>query len=837
MKKIISLIVCASVAVTAATCLIVKQANKLKETAIEAKPTVIEYSSENIYDVCTVEFPDGYRAVIENDNFALGYRVNDASAALLNKATGQIWYTNPQDSDANKKSKAQLEFYYYYNNTTLNSMDSYEYCIEIDAVPRYEVEGNRLTVNYELGKNTFEIAMLPAVVKKERFENEFLSKLSAEEKQEVLSIYTLLERDNIDKDTYDLMVINYPSLKNSDIYVRSDVPNYIAEKSYNYLVKAGYTTEDLQFDCDDNGVENTYVEKPFFNASLKYYLTDYGFAVSLDPKSIEYNENYVPTKVAILPYFGAATSSDNGFLLLPDGSGAVIELNNGKTVENVYNKSFFTTDSVLNITQGETVSQLSLLPYYGISTQNGGFIASIDSGYDVGGVTAQIAGKNSPYNAVSAYFNICIASKVNYSVNENDTYYRFAENIYSDNINISYHFADESPSYSTLAVIYREHLKESGQLKISDKQDSSMNVTFKGVAQTTENFLGVNYTAYKPYTTTKEATEILKELGIKNIDVRLDNFVAGGEIQKSVSSMKLQSSAGNLKDLEDLYALTGDTFVSMRLQHIDKTSKEYAAMAISQEAAYGLEFNTASLKKELLRYSVIVSPKYLGSASSKISKQAEKKGVTAINIEDIGYSINSDLAEGEEIDRYYSRTAAQNALKTLSEKAILSVNKGSIYSLCYADKIWDIPMDSSNYAIEDYSVPFYQIVLSGSIPYTTPEINDSSDMKTQFLKAVEYGAEPQFTLTYRTLSNVDHYKDDYYSYYYKDYVDAVKEYAASYAEVCAKTDGASIINHKNENGMAVTEYDNGVKIYVNYGQTAINADGNTVNAQDFLIVE
>ena len=837
MKKIISIIVCAVIVITAAAVLIVKQTGKLKSNPIDAKPTVIDYTCENIYDSCTVEFEGGYRAVIENDRFALGYKVTDASVALLNKATGKIWYTNPTDENANKKSKAQLEFYYFYNNTSLVSVDSYEYGIEIDSVPRYEVDGNQLKVNYELGKNTFELEMLPAVVKRERFEKEFLSKMTDEEKAEVLSNYTLFERESLDKDTYDIMVISYPSLKDSDLYVRpNDIPNYIAEKSYNYLVKAGYTMEDLQFDCDDNGIENTYVEKPYFNVQLRYYLTADGFAVSLDPKSIEYNENYVPVRVSVLPYFGASNSKDSGFLLLPDGSGAVVEFNNGKTVENVYNKGFFTTDAVFNVTDGEPESQLSLLPYFGSSTQNGGFIASVDSGYEVGGVTAQISGKNSPFNAVSSYYNLFSYSKVNYSVNANDTFYRFSEKIYSDNINISYHFTDEAPSYSALACIYREHLKEMGMLTASDKQASAMNITFKGVAQATKNFLGMNYTVYEPYTTTEEVVEILNTLGIKGIDVRLDNFVKGGEIQQSVSSLKLQGSAGKLKDLEKIYELASDAFISFNAQHIDKSSKGYASMAISQEAAYGLEFNTATLKKELLRYSVIVSPKYLSSAASKLTKQIEKNKISAVNIEDIGYSINSDLREGDEIGRFESRIAMRDYLEKLSEKTRVSVNKGSIYSLKYADKIWDIPMDSSNYAIEDYSVPFYQMVLSGSIPYTTPEINNASDMKGQFLKAVEYGAEPQFALTYRILDNVDHYKDDYYSYYYKDHIDTVKEYAVSYAQLCAKTNGAAIINHTNENGLAVTEYENGVKVYVNYNETDVSIDGNTVNSMNFLIV-
>ncbi len=836
MKKTISLILCAVIVVTAAVVVTVKYTGKLNKNSVLADATVMKYNDIEIYDSCSVEFPNGYRGVIENEKFALGYKVSDASVALLNKNTGYVWYTNPIESGGSTKAKSQLEFYYYNSNSVVN-MNSYEYAIEAGLVPRYELDGNSITVNYELGDTAFELAMMPAVVKKERFENEFLSKLTEEEKAEVLSNYTLFDRESLNKETYDIMIISYPSLRDSDLYVRpSDIPNYVAEKSYNLLVKAGYTMEDLQKDCDDNGIENTYVEKPYFKAQLKYYLTDDGFAVSLDPKTIEYNKNYIPVKVDILPYFGAADQKEKGFILLPDGSGAVAKFNNGKITENVYNKSFFETDAVFNETTAKPESQLSLLPYFGMSNKKGGFIASVDSGYEVGGVTAQISGMNGNFNAVSSYFNLFINSKVNYSSSANDTFYRFAENIYSDIINISYHFTDSTPEYSDLALVYRDYLKKNGVLSESAIENNGMNITFKGVAEATKNILGFNYKSYEAYTTVDEATEILEKLNLENVDVRLDNFTVGGEIQNSISSLKLESSVGNIKDIKSVQKLSRNVFLSFHAQHISKDSKDYAAIAISQEPAYGLEFNTASLKKELWRYSVVVSPKYLLSASQKLVNQIKKNEIKAINVEDIGYSFSSDLREYNEIGRYESRKAVQKYLSDISDSAILSVNKGSIYSLKYADKIWDIPMSSSNYSLEDYSVPFYQLVISGSIPYTTPIINDSSEIHSQFLKSLEYGAQPHFCLCYRKLDSVDYYKDDFYSFLYEDYIDTIKDYSVKINEVSEKINGASMISHKSENGISLTEYDNGVKIYINYNDKDKKLGNGIVESHNYLIV-
>lgn len=48
------------------------------------------------------------------------------------------------------------------------------------------------------------------------------------------------------------------------------------------------------------------------------------------------------------------------------------------------------------------------------------------------------------------------------------------------------------------------------------------------------------------------------------------------------------------------------------------------------------------------------------------------------------------------------------------------------YLITNASEIVDIPIYSSKFAIEDYEIPFYQMVLRGYIPYSTPSVNDYS---------------------------------------------------------------------------------------------------------------
>ena len=81
-----------------------------------------------------------------------------------------------------------------------------------------------------------------------------------------------------------------------------------------------------------------------------------------------------------------------------------------------------------------------------------------------------------------------------------------------------------------------------------------------------------------------------------------------------------------------------------------------------------------------------------------------------------------------------------NDSKKLSEKKRVSVTTGSVYSFNYVDKITEIPVTHTGYKIEDMAVPFYQIVISGLIPYSSASVNCADESADHFLKSVEYGA-------------------------------------------------------------------------------------------------
>lgn len=79
---------------------------------------------------------------------------------------------------------------------------------------------------------------------------------------------------------------------------------------------------------------------------------------------------------------------------------------------------------------------------------------------------------------------------------------------------------------------------------------------------------------------------------------------------------------------------------------------------------------------------------------------------------------------------------------------------------------------------------------------------------------------------------------DIYSSQYSVYRDTIIQYAEELAEVNAKVEGAHIIFHENrDSGVTVVTYDNGVRIYINYGETDVDEDGHRIQSMSYEVVE
>ena len=137
-------------------------------------------------------------------------------------------------------------------------------------------------------------------------------------------------------------------------------------------------------------------------------------------------------------------------------------------------------------------------------------------------------------------------------------------------------------------------------------------------------------------------------------------------------------------------------------------------------------------------------------------------------------------------------------------------------------------------------MPFYQIVMHGLRDYTAVPGNLSSDLDREKLRWVEMGYMPYFELTWGSTEELMY--TDYQSLFtaqYTAWIDEVAEIARAFSEGDLKAvRTALIIKHEClAADLYKVTYDNGCVVYVNYSNEAMEADGLTIPAKDYLVVK
>lgn len=781
----------------------------------------------------------GFSEMLSDGGYKL-YLKGENGEIALETPEGRLWYSNPQGENIGElandqeqgRLKSQLSLEYYLEQKP-NSMNSYNDSVA-NQPPEVKTEGNTLSVTYNFGKQEYSNDMLPTVISKTRMEKEILPKLTEEERQLVLSRFSLYEKSKMDKGLYDTVLVTFPVLAKHDIYARGSFPDYVGEEIYAALERIGYNLEDLERDCRENEVQNTYVPPVLFSVTVDYTLTGSGFTAGIDTGKITYN-TVKPVNISLLPFFGCTGRQDTGYMLVPDGSGAVINFNNGKTETEGYSKKIYGEDKALTVTETRGEEAVSALPVFALSKADSGFLGVIASGAECAQVNAGVSGKNNIFNAVYASFDAAATDLVTVTSSSDGQVLMTADEFFSEPLTVEYIFCDGYSDYSRFAGIYRGYLEKNGVLKKTDDKSGVMNIEFTGTAQVSKKFLGFSYKSLEPLTTFEEAQRILNELGAGSPQVRFTNAVNGGKNQKYSDRIKFASGLGGKKGYAALAEAAGSLGIGLDIQHTVSAKKDSSVKLLNRSIAKQYGFDPISRYVDTGSYTVLISPALWPKMGEKLAGSAEKNGVDTLVIEDIAYEVNSNFDRRQTSDRAETRKTAEEYMKAMNAAGIkLESDKAGLYSLPYLSRIWDIPAKSSGYHIEDGSVPFYAMVVRGYIPYCTAAINEQPESRTAFLGAVEIGAGLQFSWIQRTAENVTSLEEKYYNRLYDRSIDDAKEYYSLYSGLYEKLRGAEITSHRTlDNGLRAAAYSNGITVYVNYTDKELSAGGITVPAQGF----
>lgn len=590
------------------------------------------------------------------------------------------------------------------------------------------------------------------------------------------------------------------------------------------------------------------------SVSVEYRLCDGYLSVTVPKDQIKEAEGSRLVEVSVLPYFGCGNYDDNGFIFLPDGSGTVIEMNNGRSAGAAVKQRVYGDDLVVADERRTESKQNMNFPLIGINKNSSGIIAVADSGEACSYINAYTAGMKKNYNC--AYFSFEYRSTgtvvLDSSSSKAKTVKKIADEPISTSFSMRYYPVADSGSYVDMADSYRNYLiAEKGFEKSNELSEVlPFYVNAYGAVQKKGTFLYIPMTVTVPLTTYDQAGELMKRLsesGIKNIVFSYIGWEKAGVSGKLPTAGKYERKLGEKKDFEKLCGTAeklGVTFLpDVNTVELKKSGNGYSknnSAAATLDGTPGLQYSYnlySGLKDTSLAPFYLLAPSKMASVVEKFFSKY-KMDIPGISMNKAGYMLYSDHHK-EPYDRQRSLSAVTESLKTAKKSGVLLTKSAFSYAAAYSDYIAEAPVSDSGFDITDYSVPFYQILMCGYKSCSVGAVNLSGGTQKSLLKALETGSALAYTFTSQNSEKTENtYLAEIYNSDYRPWLETAAEQYETVSGIYKKIAGNTIVGHRRiTEEVFETEFSSGVKIRVNYsGEDYSDASG-TVKAENYLVIE
>lgn len=547
--------------------------------------------------------------------------------------------------------------------------------------------------------------------------------------------------------------------------------------------------------------------------------------------------------MTFLPFLGSSYSdSIDGYILIPDGSGALIRYRQPANYSSTYAARIYGKDygiESLASTADNTArpEAQALIPVYGMvhgAGQNG-FLAVVENGAEYATILAAPAQTNNPYNWAAARFEF--RQKYVKNINRKEG---AGANVPQEVPNevipkVSFYFTEgEQANYDGMAVMYRQMLIQQGVLTPLNLGDRSVPLQLEILgADKKENFL---WNTTEVFTTIEQAEEIRKSLadaGITNLDVVLRSYTRNNECGSS-----LLSSLGCKKELETLSQALLESGGSLTL-YLDPITANEDQITLRTEAANNLSKNEIrwidNLAPQIYPYTYLYR---LTKAEERVQKAISNDYSSSFALAQASNKLYSDFTSGKELTRGESLKRVISMTEALSDGKRIAMYQPNQYLWQYANKMFDLPVSNSQILYESDCVPFLQIVLSGCVELYGGTINTSSYSTERLLRQIEYGMAPAFVVTgCESIELFNTAQERYFSTNFSDWQPQIEQAYRMVSEGLEAVWGHSIVSHQClRNGLIRVEYDNGFRIYLNYTDKPLAADGITVESGWFTVI-
>ncbi len=634
-----------------------------------------------------------------------------------------------------------------------------------------------------------------------------------------------------------------------------DTVEYAQEANSNSdCVEEGGLTVD--FDAVQNGIRVEYMFPSVgITVPVEYKLKDGNFYASVLVKEITEQPvdgfEYLLVDVTLLPAFGAGNWATDGYLLVPDGCGALVKFNNGIQLSSNYKSMIYGSDmSIVPETQ-VTYTENIRLPVFGTVIGNDALMGIVSVGDATSSVTLINGNARCGYNAISSVFHYRVM-QAQYNLFNKRKINMLAEPEYGmDTYEVRYTaLAGDDADYVGIAAKYREYLvAEKGLTK--QAAAPTFHVDAVGAFEQKATFLGViPYTERVALTTFDECQEMLEDLkaaGLTDLSLRYigwsNNGIENVKLPKAATPLKVLGGKSDLASLQTYTATAGiDFYPEADLMSFQKngngiTIRKNSIRSVFGKTMYQTKFMLSTYVTQLgTQVTALLSPEKLSFVGNRYLTSLKQQNFGAVSLSTMGEYCYSNFYEKNEQYRSQFPSFVEETLKPYKEAGVkLSFDGGNAYVLPYASLITNVPTHSSGYDIFAEDVPFYQAVLHGYIPYTTESLTQTADPEAAYLAAVETGTELAYIGIHEQASELfDTAYNNLYGSTYTLWMETAAKQYKEYMPLLEKVYNKTIVDHqKIADNVYLTEYEGGTQVIVNYNAEAVTVQGAEIPAKSF----
>lgn len=626
-----------------------------------------------------------------------------------------------------------------------------------------------------------------------------------------------------------------------EVYYGQEIKNNLIRAGIKQLITVAYTNF-AGVDANVNNLDagcTTVLRKIENGIRFDFDFTEIGIQLALEitleedvmkaripMESLKENGDYGVTRIDVLPMVGATTSADQGYFFFPDGCGAVYEfdayMDTQKTVSmDVYDSMITEIES-----EGNTENDSNIcLPVFGINQEEKGIFAHIVEGEE--NCSINLASDKSTYAVNRLYSSIRVRKQYAIETASGDTVYTYQKSTSIGDFEIYYHFLEENCSYSDMANVYRDYLYETKQLTQLEEAPE-LAVDFL-VSTNKKEMIGSKSIVSTTFVEANEILSNLKEDGNYEIATVLYGWEKGG-YNSYPNKSKIVSGAGSKSELQEL-AKKHDIYL---LCNYTDAMTDNSGFSKQSDVVYGVSGNPLTDLEESRH---LLNPITQTDRFEKDLKITKEVGAN-IAFEKFGKTLYEDFNKNNALSRYDYKNAITEYLESAGKSTNVATDGYLAYMSGNTDYILNLTDDTSNLFIWAKEVPFLQMVLHGSIPYSSAlPGNLASDITATKLKWIEYGYIPTFILTGNEESLIGSNYDKLFSSGYAHWKDTIIDISNEMKEVYEGLVNQYIVQHEIENNVAHLVWSNGTEFVINHNGFAVDYLGTEIAGQGYLVIK